>query len=134
MFRILALLSLAMMPAPAAANQIMEAYYTEIGPEDRRNSRGARLADPGAVLQQDRANFHRFGIRHAGDEGDVFFANRSLRAQIPGLYRAGRRDANIERLLTAGGNFGIVVFVCGPAGVPTHINVDYADGDGHIGC
>ncbi|MFO6463683.1 hypothetical protein ACK8OR_04760 [Jannaschia sp. KMU-145] len=119
--------------APATA-EIIESYYAEIGPEDRRNSRGVGLSDPGAILQQDRANYHRFGIRHSGDEGDVFFANRDLRAQIPGLYARGRRDAWSDGVLTGNFNVGIIVFICGGRSQPTHLNVEPADGDGYFGC
>ncbi|UWQ21016.1 hypothetical protein [Jannaschia sp. W003] len=131
----LATLTLATALAPAAAPaQVMASYYATIGDEDRRNSRGARLADPAAVIQQDRANFHRFGIRHEGDHSDPFFANPDLRAQIPALYARGRRFGPMEQAILSPGPHYVLVFVCGPRSQPTHINVDYADGDSHMGC
>jgi hypothetical protein len=117
--------------------QVMDSYYATISEADRRNSSGARLSDPGAVLQQDRANFHRFGIRQPGDQGDMFFASRDLRARIPGLYARGRRDDWTDSALTGAfgpGDVYLVVFVCGPRSQPTHINVEPADGDGQFGC
>jgi hypothetical protein len=121
---------------PASA-QVMDSYYATIAEADRHNSSGARLSSPSAVLQQDRANFHRFGIRQAGDQSDMFFANRDLRAQIPELYARGQRDDWTDGVLS--GAFGpgeayILVFVCGPRSQPTHINVEPADGDSQRGC
>jgi hypothetical protein len=60
-------------------------YRAVIGVDDLFNSRGVQLFDPAAVIQQDRANFHRFGLRQRGDQGDPFFGDRSARARIPGL-------------------------------------------------
>ena len=122
--------------APASA-QVMDSYYATITEADRHNSSGARLSSPGAVLQQERANFHSFGIRQAGDEGDMFFADRELRAQIPDLYARGQRDDWTDGVLS--GAFGpgevyLLVFVCGPGRQPTHINVEPADGDFRRGC
>ena len=120
----------------AAADQL-GAYYMELGPEDYRNSRGQPLTDPGAILQQDRANIHRFGIAHSGDEADPFFGAREVRAQIPALFQAGRPDTwalSVLRGPYPGYNSSYLVFICGSAGRITHIWVDPADGDGYTGC
>ncbi|SFH48821.1 hypothetical protein SAMN04488020_11720 [Palleronia marisminoris] len=129
-------LSFCALAVPASA-QVMDSYYATIAEADRHNSSGARLSSPGAVLQQDRANFHRFGTRQAGDQSDMFFANRELRAQIPALYARGQRDDWTDGVLS--GAFGpgeayLLVFVCGPRSQPTHINVEPADGDSERGC
>ena len=125
---------IAALALPAHAQQI-GAYHAEIGPEDRRNSRGVALGDPGAILQQDRANVHRFGIRHGGDDVDGFFGDRGLRSRIPQLLAAGPRDPLIERLLVSEDwNVGIVVFLCERSGRLAYLALDHADGDGHRGC
>lgn len=67
---------------PAGAQEFLGTYFTSIGPADFYNSRGARLSDPCAVLQQDRANFHRFGKRDDGDQYDPFFTSTDARAVI----------------------------------------------------
>lgn len=67
---------------PAAADDYMGGYYATIGPQDFYNSSGVRLRDLCAIVQQDRANFHRFGKRDQGDESDPFFADRANRALI----------------------------------------------------
>ena len=131
---IAAMLALA---AGGAAAEQLGVYYMELGPEDYRNSSGAGLTDPGTILQQDRANFHRFGIRHSGDESDRFFGDRAARAQIPALFRAGRPDEYALNVLKGpypGWNGQYAVFICGTAGRVTHLWVDPADGDGYRGC
>ncbi len=45
-------------------------YKTTISNIDRHNSKGVRLRTVGAILRQDRANFHRFKLKDPGDEGD----------------------------------------------------------------
>ena len=128
--------AIGLIPASAPAqdyNQI--AYYTAvIGPEDLSNSRGAPLNDLGAVLQQDRANFHRFGIRHRGDGGDPVFDDRATRARIPALYREGGRVPRLEATVRRGETFRVSIFICGYGMRPTRIIVvpDWI-GD-HSGC
>lgn len=122
-------LAVAVSLAATAGAQTITSYYATISDDDRRNSNGARLTDPGAILQQDRANFHRFGRADIDDEGDPFFGNRNLRARIPQLYANGRRDGWSDGVLTGNFDVQVLVFVCGRGSQPTHINVDPADGD-----
>jgi len=93
---------------PAAAQQLLASYAAYIGPEDLRNSRGERLREPWQVLRQDRANFHRFGIRHRGDEHDPIFASADARAQFEQLVRGGRMDSAARNILVQGGAFVFV--------------------------
>jgi hypothetical protein len=120
---------------PAAAQQI-GVYYATISDTDRRNSRGAALSDPGAILQQDRANYHRFGRADIDDEGDPFFGDPDLRARIPALYAAGSNDAVIDNAIRLQGSSYLLIFVCGRGGRPTHLNVYFSDGDSddHMVC
>lgn len=134
MKRCIAVLALAGLAGPVAAQQQLGAYYAQIGREDMFNSSGVRLGDLGAILQQDRANYHRFGIRHAGDDSDPFFADRAARSQIPQLYARGPREALIERIVMQGNTLGILVVVCGRGGRPDYLVINFADGDGYKGC
>ncbi|MCK0166902.1 hypothetical protein MWU52_04990 [Jannaschia sp. S6380] len=136
MIRVFACLALALVPLlPTAARaETIVSYMATIDAADRRNSRGAPLADPGAILQQDRANYHRFGIRQFGDQDDPFFANRDLRAQIPGLYARGPRDSWSDGVLTGPYAIDIIVSICGARSQPTHLVVNPADADAHPGC
>lgn len=58
-------------------------YNTWITAQDMRNSQGAPLTDFCAMIQQDRANMHRFGRQDRFDGFDHFFANADNRSRIP---------------------------------------------------
>jgi hypothetical protein len=74
--------------APAArAQSLIAEYYALIGPADFYNSSGVRLGDFGAILQQDRANYHRFGRRDEGDGWDPIFSDPAQRSRIPQIWR-----------------------------------------------
>ena len=60
----------------------MAQYVADLGPEDHYNSSGTRLTSFAALIAQDRANYHRFGVRHKHDGNDPIFASREMRAQI----------------------------------------------------
>ena len=77
---------------PAAAQQLLESYQARLGVDDHYNSNGVQLTDPAAIIRQDRANFHAFGIRDAEDQSDAFFAIKANRARLEALLRAGRMD------------------------------------------
>lgn len=77
-----------MLAAPAAqAQSLIAQYYTVIGPGDFYNSAGARLTDFGAILQQDRANLHRFGKPDAQDGWDPVFGDAANRGRIPQIWQ-----------------------------------------------
>lgn len=73
-----------------AQGPLLESYTAFLGPDDHFNSRGARLTEPWQIVRQDRANFHRFGIRDAGDQGDTFFASAGNRARMERMIMNGR--------------------------------------------
>jgi hypothetical protein len=111
------------------------AYYQAfIGPEDMRNSNGQRVTTLGGVLQQDRANFHRFGIRHSQDQSDPVFGDRGLRAGIPQMVIAGGGDGGTFAQMARNGQpFLIGVFVCGYGRTPSVLYLADPGGD-HSGC
>lgn len=117
-----------------AAQQQLAAYYASISAIDMQNSAGRPLSGFGAMLQQDRANYHRFLRRDPNDEGDPFFADPAARAAIPQLYANGRTDAFFDTLAVRRVQIDVLVFVCGQGGRPTYLVVDPADGDGYTGC
>lgn len=133
-FRLFAILFAVVMPLTAQAQQIIDSYYAVIGPQDRYNSSGALLGSMGAILQQDRANLHRFGRGDIDDDYDRYFSDAGVRSQIPALYAAGRQDQIIEQTVLRGPGLRIVVFLCGNNGVISYLTVDYANGDGHRAC
>lgn len=64
--------------APAAA----ESYCARLGPNDHFNSSGGRLKTVGAIIQQDRANYHEYGVRDRGDQGDTIFHEKISRSAL----------------------------------------------------
>lgn len=57
-------------------------FVFAIDPQDRVNSRGARLETPLAIVQQDRANMHKFRKAGVLDEGEDLFASLDMRQLI----------------------------------------------------
>ncbi|EYD72431.1 hypothetical protein [Limimaricola hongkongensis] len=116
--------ALAMLAPPALAQEVITSYAAWLSPNDMVNSRGVRLSGIGAILQQDRANFHRFGRRDEGDGGDGLFASRDMRARIPDLYARGPgAPAYILDDIRSGRGHYVWVRVIGRAGRPDYIEV-----------
>jgi hypothetical protein len=76
---------------PTGKPQVLAQYLCQIGNEDLRNSKGERLRTVRDILGQDRANFHKYNIRHRRDMDDeTFFASaanrqmfQSARLEVP---------------------------------------------------
>ena len=77
---------------PVAAQQLVESYQARLGVDDHYNSNGVRLRDAAAIIRQDRANFHAFGLRDDEDESDGFFSSKANRARLEAMVRGGRMD------------------------------------------
>jgi hypothetical protein len=60
-------------PLSTIAQQLIGSYTTLLSDADHFNSRGQRLTTAAAIIRQNRANFHRFGIRSPEDQDDPFF-------------------------------------------------------------
>ncbi len=114
--------------APAGAQELIAEYYALIGPEDMHNSRGERLGDFCAIVQQDRANYHRFGVRHEYDADDPIFHSRAARAAIPGRCRIMPGSEYIPAVVLGGETRFIWVRVYGHGGTPTELRI--AEGAG----
>ena len=82
----------ASMPTLAQAQQSIGSYVAFLGEADHFNSNGQRLTSAAAIIRQDRANFHRFGIRDAEDQDDTFFADEGNRAALEQMLERGRAD------------------------------------------
>lgn len=103
MKRIFASLVAVFLAGPVAAQEL-GSYVAYIGPQDLYNSNGARLAEPWQVLRQDRANYHRFGIRDRTDQGDPWFADGDSRADLERMLRQeGAIHAGSGPAIVAGG-------------------------------
>ncbi len=59
-----------------------EVYRTWLSAQDHSSSKGVPISKAVGILQQDRANVHRFGKPDAGDTKDSWFGNKSTRADL----------------------------------------------------
>lgn len=109
---------------PASAQEVVADYTTWLDARDTVNSKGVPLTSFGAVLAQDRANFHRFGIRQQLDTTDPIFGSRDMRAKLPALYEAGRKvDTYIYNDVMSGRGHYVYVRIMGRNGRVTHVDV-----------
>lgn len=69
--------------ALACSGDFLGAYNTTISQRDLFASDGLRLRGVGVILQQDRANYHRFNRRDRGDGYDSLFLSAESRLLIP---------------------------------------------------
>ncbi len=113
---------------PSNAQQIIAEYYTMLVDADLSNSRGVPLGNFCAVVQQDRANYHRFGIRHDGDDWDPIFADRVARARIATTCQLAAGSEYLPSSLAQYGSKYVHVRVFGSGGIPTLVLV--AEGAG----
>jgi hypothetical protein len=81
-------------PHPVNA-QLVESFVALLSDADHFNSKGERLTSAAAVIRQDRANFHRFGIKDPEDEGDRYFADEGNRAALEQMLDRGRADPGV---------------------------------------
>ena len=80
----------------------IDSYTARLGTDDHYSSRGIPLRHVADILQQDRANFHRFGIRDREDQSDSYFSRRSRRARIGRMLRRGWIEPGLgEEILIA---------------------------------
>ena len=80
---------------PTQAQQLLEQYQALLSEKDHFSSSGQRLTSAAAVIRQDRANFHRFGLRDQADENDRFFANIDNRSALEKLIERGRAEPGV---------------------------------------
>ena len=121
-------LALCLCSAPATAQQLMTSYYTLLTGADLSNSRGVPLGDFCAVVQQDRANYHRFGIRHDMDQPDPIFHMPDMRARISATCALAAGSEYLPASLAQYGSKFVLVRVYGVGGVPSLVLV--AEGAG----
>ena len=113
-------------PLAAAAESLMFEYYSMLTPNDTYNSRGAPLNDFCAIVQQDRANVHRFG-NPDGDQPDGFFTTSERRAMIAGRCDYVRSYHTVERIRTQYIGF-VLVRVYGSGNSVTRVQILEAAG------
>ena len=105
--------------APVSAQQKMAEYFAMISREDMRNSSGAPLGDFCAIIAQDRANFHRYGIRQELDQSDPIFGAREMRALIPQICAVREGHEYVAASVLSGTVKYVWVHIYGSGGVPS---------------
>lgn len=80
----------AFLTAASRAQELVESYVAFLSETDHFNSNGQRLTSAAAIIRQDRANFHRFGIRDRQDEKDSFFADAGNRESLEHMLENGQ--------------------------------------------
>ncbi len=89
----------------------LETYFAYLGPDDHFNSKGARLTQPWQVIRQDRANYHRFGIRDQSDNYDSFFSSKANRARMERMILNGYIDRSSgQRIVNQNVNIKVEIF------------------------
>ena len=84
----------------AAAQEEFGSYFTVLSTQDMYNSSGKLLTDFCQIVQQDRANYHRFKRRDEGDEGDPFFSSAEARQVIAqSCYVASGQDYIVDDVM-----------------------------------
>lgn len=102
----------------ASAQQLIGSYTARLSAQDHFNSRGARLNSAAAIIRQDRANFHEFGVTDEEDWSDEFFVLKRNRDLLERYLANGRADPGVLNAIVNG--------------TPL-IRVDiYRDGGGHF--
>ena len=81
--------------APAAAADLVGSYNAFLSRADHYNSQGERLTSAAAIIRQDRANFHKFGIQDDQDESDNYFDNVNNRAVLERMLSDGSSDPGV---------------------------------------
>ena len=86
-------------PSPSGDGFTYRAYISR---DDLFSSRGTQLKSAAEIIQQDRANVHRFGKADASDQFDSYFTTGARREAL-GRALAGRIPSSLARAIKAGG-------------------------------
>jgi hypothetical protein len=90
------------LPTMARAQQLIGSYVAMLSERDHFNSNGQRLESAAAIIRQDRANFHRFGIRDPEDQDDPFFGDEGNRAALEQMLERGHADPGVVARIVNG--------------------------------
>lgn len=111
----------------AKAEQYLFEYYALLSTQDTYNSRGTPLGDVCAIVQQDRANVHKFGRIDSGDQIDPFFTTPDRRAMIQGRCDYNPSYHTVDRIRSQLIGF-VRVVVFGSGGFVTRLQIMEAAG------
>ena len=97
-----AVFGLSLAAAPASAAELIGSYNAWLSRADHYNSQGQRLTTAAAIIRQDRANFHKYGIQDPADEDDSYFDNVNNRALLEQMLNDGTSDPDVLRRIVNG--------------------------------
>jgi hypothetical protein len=109
--------------APASAQELKESYKALLSEKDHFSSTGERLRSAAAIIRQDRANFHRFGLRDPADQDDVFFTDVNNRAALESLIERGASEPHAINRIVNGTPMVRVDISSGPRGPFVNVTV-----------
>lgn len=84
------------------ADELVESYAAHLSEQDHYSSSGAKLGNAAAIIRQDRANFHKFGLRDPMDQSDSYFAKASNREALEQMLNRGKTNKSISRMIVNG--------------------------------
>ena len=97
-----------LLSANVLASDYLCSYQARISNDDKFNSSGNYIATQysrnvvAAIIRQERANFHKFGVRNDEDQGDCVFASKENRARLERWLASGQISANTIRRIVDG--------------------------------
>ncbi|WP_118778596.1 hypothetical protein [Neisseria lactamica] len=97
-----------LLSANVLASDYLCSYQARISNDDKFNSSGNYIATQysrnvvAAIIRQERANFHKFGVRDDEDQGDCVFASKENRARLERWLASGQISANTIRRIVDG--------------------------------
>lgn len=89
-------------PSPASANQYLDSYTARLSIDDHFNTEGERLQSAAAIIRQDRAHFHRFGIRDSEDTYDSVFGDIGNREILERMLNNGNTSETARQTVVNG--------------------------------
>lgn len=89
--------------SPARADQFLGSYVARISSSDHYASDGYALDTAAQMVRQDRANFHKFGIRDPEDENDPWFRSTSSRTRFEQMLNKSSAMSGATRNAIANG-------------------------------
>jgi len=92
-------------------DRLIEQYVAMISTRDHFNSNGDRLTDAASIIRQDRANYHKYGLRDPGESGDSYFANAANRDLLERLLNRGASMNSSVKYAIVNGNPAVLVRV-----------------------
>jgi hypothetical protein len=102
MKKIIWLMGLLLVSPLSYAEEPLDSYTARLSSEDHFNSDGQRLKSAADIIRQDRANYHKFKIRDAEDQGDSFFNDVDSRERIPAMLKKGHIDKATQKSILNG--------------------------------